>query len=101
MKLKNTIILLFIFLIGFDAKSQVKKSNAGNKPTIIFILTDDLGYGDIGVFFQNQRAKNNDPSEPFTSTPNLDKMAQQGAMLLQHYCAALCSASLWRANLNE
>ncbi|MEO6914623.1 MAG: sulfatase-like hydrolase/transferase, partial [Chitinophagaceae bacterium] len=68
------------------------------KPNIILILTDDLGYGDIGVFFQNQRARNKDRSEPWTSTPNLDKMAAQGAMLMQHYCAApVCAPS--RASL--
>lgn len=94
MKFKNSTILLLTFLFAINANSQVKKATVDKKPNIIFILTDDLGFGDIGVFFQNQRAKKNDRSEPFTATPNLDKMAQQGAMLMQHYCAApVCAPS--------
>ncbi|RTE54167.1 sulfatase [Arenibacter aquaticus] len=68
------------------------------KPNIIFILTDDLGYGDVGVFFQNQRQNINDRSEPWVLTPNLDKMAADGAVLTQHYAAApVCAPS--RASL--
>jgi arylsulfatase A-like enzyme len=67
-------------------------------PNIIFILTDDLGYGDLGVLFQNQRAKNNDPGKPWALTPNLDQMANNGVQLSQHYCAApVCAPS--RASL--
>jgi arylsulfatase A-like enzyme len=50
-------------------------------PNIILILADDLGYGDVGVIFQNGR----DPSKPKFSTPNLDQMAAEGTLLLQHY----------------
>lgn len=60
------------------------------KPNIIFILTDDLGSGDIGVFFQNQRKD----GQPRLYTPSLDRMAAEGAMLTQHYCAApVCAPS--------
>jgi len=60
------------------------------KPNIIFILTDDLGSGDIGVFFQNQRKA----GQPRLYTPSLDRMAAEGAMLTQHYCAApVCAPS--------
>ncbi len=48
---------------------------SATKPNIIFILTDDLGYGDIGVFYQNQRKADGKPAE---LTPNLDAMAAQG-----------------------
>jgi len=71
---------------------------AQQKPNIIFILTDDLGYGDIGVFFQNQRKASGDHSKPYELTPNLDKMALSGARFTQQYAnAPVCAPS--RASL--
>lgn len=65
------------------------------KPNIIFILCDDLGYGDLGVFQQNARAA---AGLPAFHTPNLDAMAAQGAVLSRHYCPApVCAPS--RASL--
>ncbi len=67
-------------------------------PNIILILCDDLGYGDVGVFYQNQRAALHDRSVPYFSTPNIDTLAQQGVMLTQHYSGApVCAPS--RASL--
>ena len=63
-------------------------------PNIIFVLADDMGYGDLGVLFQNQRAKTGDRSEPWAFTPNLDAMASQGTLMSQQYCAApVCAPS--------
>lgn len=56
----------------------------GRRPNIIFILADDLGYGDVGVLFQNARQGH----KPAFSTPNLDAMAAQGMLLRQHYTGA-------------
>jgi len=67
-------------------------------PNIIFILTDDQGYGDLGAFFQNQRAQLHDSSKPYELSPHLDKLAGEGAMLTHYYCAApICAPS--RASL--
>lgn len=67
---------------------------AQQKPNIIYILVDDMGYGDIGVFFQNQRMKSNDPSKPYQITPYLDQMTASGAMFTQQYCnAPVCAPS--------
>ena len=64
------------------------------KPNIIFILTDDLGYGDYGVFFQNLRKKKGDAKEPWHVTPELDRMAAEGLQLRHYYCAApVCAPS--------
>jgi arylsulfatase A-like enzyme len=54
------------------------------KPNIIFILCDDLGYGDVGVLYQNSRP----PGKPRMSTPQLDAMAAGGMILRQHYTSS-------------
>ncbi|WP_073231601.1 sulfatase-like hydrolase/transferase [Pedobacter caeni] len=62
-------------------------------PNIIFILTDDLGYGDLGVFFQSQRQKKGD-NLPFQLTPHLDQMAATGAKFTNQYSnAPVCAPS--------
>jgi arylsulfatase A-like enzyme len=43
-------------------------------PNLVFILADDLGYGDLGCYGQ-QKIK----------TPNLDRLAREGMKLLSHY----------------
>jgi arylsulfatase A-like enzyme len=59
------------------------------RPNIIYIVADDMGYGDVGCFWQNQRTA----SLKF-ATPGLDSMAAQGAMFTHHYVAApICAAS--------
>ncbi|CAM3544572.1 sulfatase-like hydrolase/transferase [Zobellia roscoffensis] len=87
LKAASRLLTAILFVTGFSSFAQ-------EKPNIIYILTDDLGYGDIGAFFQNQRKENNDRSEPYTLTPHLDKMASEGAMLTHHYTAApVCAPS--------
>jgi arylsulfatase A-like enzyme len=81
-----------IFYVPKVLAQQVKQASQKKQPNIIFILTDDLGFGDLGVFLQKQRERNNNRSEPCTFTPNLDRMAANGANMPQHYCAAPVSA---------
>jgi arylsulfatase A-like enzyme len=53
------------------------------KPNIIFILADDLGYGDLGCYGQKR-----------IKTSNLDKMAQEGMRFTQHYAGStVCAPS--------
>ena len=78
--------------------SNKPEQTVTQKPNIIFILVDDLGWGDFGFQFQNQRAKLNNRSEPWLNTPNLDKMALQGVQMPNHYSPApVCAPS--RASL--
>ena len=55
--------------------------NKENKPNILFILCDDMGYGDLGCYGQ----KNID-------TPCLDQMAQEGMRFTQAYAGSPVSA---------
>ncbi|CAZ97655.1 sulfatase-like hydrolase/transferase [Zobellia galactanivorans] len=92
-------ILVIIASCNLTAQTTVDAtSDTYQKPNIIFILTDDLGYGDLGVFFQKQRADKEGKHSPQEFTPNLDRMANEGALLPQHYSAApVCAPS--RASL--
>jgi arylsulfatase A-like enzyme len=59
------------------------------KPNIIFLLVDDMGWGDLGVFFQNSRA-----GAQKIATPKLDSFAGEGMQLRRHYCPApVCAPS--------
>lgn len=92
---KSTVIFFSsIFLLGI---SQTLKSNAQEiqktKPNVIFILTDDLGVGDVGAFFQNQRAIADKRNKPFTVTPYLDELSSHGAMMDQYSAAPVCAPS--------
>ncbi len=95
---KNSFLSAFIIIaISFSqfnlfAQSSVKKSEE-KKPNVIFILMDDLGVGDVGVFFQDQRRLANQRNKPFTITPYLDEMAKSGAILDQYCAAPVCAPS--------
>ena len=66
------------------------------RPNIIFILADDLGYGDVGFSWEHQAAAAR--AVPRIATPNIDRLAREGAVLTDHYCAApVCAPS--RASL--
>ena len=87
--LKTALLLLSSALIA---------SAEAPKPNIIFIFCDDLGYGDAGVFHQNERAAKKDRNVPYFHTPHLDSMAEGGIQFHQHYCSApVCAPS--RASL--
>ncbi|MGB1260485.1 MAG: sulfatase-like hydrolase/transferase, partial [Akkermansiaceae bacterium] len=91
----STRFLISIFLAAtlLSAQSQTSK-----KPNILFIFCDDLGYGDLGAYYQKQRQKENKASEPWFVTPHIDKVADEGIILHAHYCPApVCAPS--RASL--
>src|SRR3546814_319077 len=56
---------------------------ATGKPNILFVLVDDMGFGDLSIM-GNQKVQ----------TPNLDRLAREGVLMTQFYDAApICSAS--------
>lgn len=76
------------FLLATLCFSVSLSASPPPRPNIILILTDDLGYGDLGVFHQNQRKDSGDRSKPWHQSPNIDRLAAEGVTLPHHYSAA-------------
>ena len=83
----SLVTISWILLLTLAASIEVRASSAP-RPNIILILTDDLGYGDIGVFHQNQRKDVGNRAKPWHQTPHIDRLAAEGMTLPHHYCAA-------------
>ncbi|TPV35578.1 arylsulfatase [Paucihalobacter ruber] len=90
MKLMHVWLGTFLMVCFFSCKDQNKQAaQASNlrvetsKPNIIYILADDLGYGDLSVYGQTK-----------FSTPNIDQLAKEGLLFYQHYAGSpVCAPS--------
>jgi arylsulfatase A-like enzyme len=70
------------FLAGLTC-AALRAQTPGTKPNIIFILADDLGYGDLGCFGQR-----------VIQTPNIDRLAAEGMRFTQVYAGdTVCAPS--------
>ncbi len=79
----NTFYLLLVGLTFFAGCNDSGKE----KPNIIYILADDLGYGDLGAYGQEK-----------IKTPFLDQLATEGMVFTRHYSGStVCAPS--RASL--
>ena len=82
--LKNVLLLFVAFAIGSIFYFKVAKGSKevlateDNRPNIILIMSDDMGYSDIGVYGGE------------IETPNLDYLADNGVRFSQFYNAARC-----------
>ncbi|MFZ1290081.1 MAG: arylsulfatase [Melioribacteraceae bacterium] len=80
---------IFKFGLGITATLTLTNCSSDNKtmsiekPNIILILADDLGYGELGAYGQKK-----------IETPNIDKLAESGMIFTQHYAgSAVCAPS--------
>lgn len=76
---KRLYLALLVFVFG-TTYAQHKKENT-KKPNVIVILTDDMGFSDIGCFGSEIK------------TPNIDKLAAKGISFTHFYNTARCSPS--------
>lgn len=91
-------ILLFILL---SACGQNHPAIDQSKPNIIYVLADDLGYGDISAFNENGKIH----------TPNIDRIADEGIKFTDaHTASAVCTPTRysiltgrynWRSRLKQ
>ena len=83
--MKNKLGQLFalITVVSFFVSCQKQEKVKEIKPNIIYILADDLGYGELGVYGQKK-----------IKTPNIDALASSGMLFTQHYSGSpVCAPS--------
>lgn len=76
-RIRQTILPVGIAGVALNALTL----NAADRPNILFILCDDMGYGDLGCYGQ-----------PYIETPNIDRMAAEGMRFTQAYAGSPVSA---------
>jgi arylsulfatase A len=75
-------LILFIAAAPDGASRQVSQPSP-DRPNVIYVFADDLGYGEIGAYGQRK-----------IRTPHLDRMAREGMRFTQHYTGApVCAPS--------
>ena len=79
---KNYLPKIFLSLLGVTIACTAVISQEGKKPNIIFILADDLGYGDVSALNANSKIK----------TTSIDRLVSQGVTFTDaHSSSAVCS----------
>ncbi len=64
-------------------ESGLRRADDSPRPNVVYILADDLGYGDLGCYGQKD-----------IRTPNIDRMAREGMIFTQHYSGStVCAPS--------
>lgn len=75
--------ILVVFLLGGSVLFGADRSSTQQAlPNIIYIMADDLGYGDLGCY-----------GSKLNSTPNIDRMAKHGVQFTDFHAAAWCAPS--------
>ena len=85
----NTHYALYLLLLLLaacsppSAQTTTVEQGTTKKPNVIYILADDLGYGDLSCYGQTK-----------FQTPNIDRLAAQGIRFTQHYAGStVCAPS--------
>lgn len=72
-----------LFTLAATALLGISSLTAQQKPNIVYILADDLGYGDLSCYGQKR-----------FQTPNIDQLANRGMLFTQHYAGCtVCAPS--------
>ena len=71
-----------VIVLAIVLSSCLDKRKIQTKPNIIYVLTDDLGYGDISILNENSKIR----------TPNIDRIATEGMRFTDaHTSSAVCT----------
>jgi arylsulfatase A-like enzyme len=72
MATRRSALILLVWLAAWPAAAQ--QPSSATQPNVVLIVTDDLGYGDVGSY-----------GAPDAKTPNIDRLAREGVRLTDFY----------------
>lgn len=83
LKLKWIIPVLLVIMAGsvYAQKQTARNTTAAQKPNIIVIMPDDVGYWNVGAYSHGM----------MVPTPNIDRLAKEGILFTDHYAAPSCT----------
>jgi arylsulfatase A-like enzyme len=73
-------MFLTLFALSLVAPSATGQNLPGRTPNVVLIVTDDVGYGDIGSYGATD-----------VRTPNIDSLSRDGVRLTDFYAAPMCT----------
>jgi len=76
-KITTVVAMVFFGLSVVAQAAETSKTNKQQLPNIIFILADDMGYGDLGCYGAEK-----------LQTPNIDRLAREGVLFTDGHCGA-------------
>jgi len=82
---RTGLLWVAVGVLAWSSRSQVvsRPAPGPRKPSILFILADDLGYGDLGCYRQTR-----------IKTPNIDRLASEGMSFADFYAGStVCAPS--------
>lgn len=82
MNLKSVVMTAIAWCLLFTSKQTTAQKARSDRPNIVYIFADDLGYGDLGCYGQTK-----------IETPNIDALAKKGMRFTQHYAMPVCAPS--------
>src|SRR6188474_3723533 len=77
---RRALSLLALLVACLSAAPAVAQSSASARPNVVLIVTDDVGYGDLGSY-----------GAPDIKTPSIDSLARDGVKLTDFYAAPQCT----------
>ena len=96
------VVAASVALMAFVAAAHAQSPDSTNRPNFVYILMDDLGYGDVHVL---------NPERGKIVTPNMDRLREQGMAFTDcHASSSICSPSRysiltgrydWRTRLQQ
>lgn len=82
-RIPTVLVASLVACVSFFTGTEAQSAEPSRPPNIVFILADDLGYGDVGCYGQKQ-----------IQTPNIDKLAAEGVRFTQCYAGCtVCAPS--------